>query len=295
MKLRTMQWSRAHTLILGAGLVVLTNAVALIGVAYNRSGDPDSVLALTQRELQTPYKWWRDRENSGIGLRLLWRVHRQEIGDEIDTGTWYGGVGGAPEWLTKGKLAELGFDVSQPEDSGRGRRRYEKQLPKEVLLVLELDGPAYSQARERAKGHADREDALRIANPDKKEFEQRSKEARDRVDTEQRLYSRLFAVDAGLDASALRSKYPDRAHYAIARGQVRPVVTGFGRSFKLSGYITGLSIDEINLPLEFRNVFEHVFLGVATGARNPARFEATVAFGQRLEPWITAAARSVSN
>jgi hypothetical protein len=286
-----MRWSRAHTLIAGAALIVLTNGVALVGVAYNRSGNPDSVLAFTQRELQMSYKWWRDRENSGIGLRLVWRVQKEEIGDETDTGNWYG-AGGAPAWLTKTKLGELGFDVSQPENSDRGRRHYERQLPKEVLLVLELDGPAYAEARERAKRHADREDALRVANPDKKEFEQRSKEARNRMDREERQYSRLFAVDAGLDASALRSKYPDRAHYAIGRGQVRPLVTGSALSLKLAGYVSELSIDEINVPLEFRNVFEHALPDAGTG---PLRFDATVAFGKRLEPWIAAAAWGGSN
>ncbi len=287
-----MRWSRAHTLIAGAALVVLTNAVALFGVAYNRSGDPDSALALTQRELQMPYKRWRARENSGIALRLLWRV-QEEIADEFAGGTRY--PSSTPAWLTKAKLAELGFDVSQPEDSQQGRRRYEKQLPKEVLLVLELDGPANAEARERAKRHADREDALRAANPDKEEFQRRSKDAGDRLDREERQYSRLFAVDAGLDAGALRSKYPDRTQYAIARGQIRPLVTGSGRSLRLSGYVSGLSVDEISVPLEFRSVFEHALPDSASSARNPTRLDATVAFGKRFEPWITAAARSGSN
>lgn len=289
-----MQWSRAHTLIAGAALIVLTNAVALVGVAYNRSGDPDSVLALTQRELQTPYKWWREGENSGIALKLLWRVHEEQIRDEMDTGTWYAGVGGTPSWLTKAKLGELGFDVAQPEDSDRGRRHYEKQLPKEVLLALELDGPAYAQARERAKRHADRQDALRAANPDKKELEERSKQARERLGREERENSRLFAVDAGLDAGALRAKYPDRAHYAIVRGRVRPLVSGSGRSLTLSGYVGELSVDEISVPLEFRNVFERALPNLAMGAPGLARFDATVSFGKRLEPWLTAAARSGS-
>ena len=72
-----MRWSRAHTLIAGAALIVLTNAIALVGVAYNRSGEPDSTLTLTRRELQMSYRWWRDRENSGIALRLLWRMHNR--------------------------------------------------------------------------------------------------------------------------------------------------------------------------------------------------------------------------
>lgn len=289
-----MRWRRAHTLIAGAALIVLANAVALIGVAYNRSGDPDSVLVFTQRELQISYKWWRARENSGIGLRLMWRVYNEEVGDEADTASWYG-VGGAPAWFTKSKLGELGFDVSQPEDSDRGIRHYERQLPKEVLVVLELDGPAYAGARERAKRHSDREEALRAANPDKKEFEQRSKEARERLEREGQQYSRLFVVDAGLDFGALRAKYPDRAHYAIARGQVRPLLPSSRRSSKLKGYVSELSVDEINVPLEFRNAFEHALPDATTGLRSPARFDATVAFGKRLEPWITATARGGSN
>jgi hypothetical protein len=245
---------------------------------------------LTQRELRAPYRSWRDRDNSGLSLALLWRIQAEEGADELDTG-YYTGHGGTAKWLTKAKLAELGFDVSHAEDSDRGRGRYERQLPREVLLVLELDGPAYREARERVERHANLEEALRIANPDKKEFERRSKEARDRLDREQRQYSRLFAVDAGLDADALRARYPDRARYAIARGEVRPALIGPGDSRKASGYIGRLGIDEINVPLELRNVFEHA-LPNGAGPRDPAPFNATVAFGTRLEPWLTAAARS---
>ena len=64
-----MTWSRRHTLIAGIALIALTNAVALIGVWYNRSGEPESALRLTQRELAPPY--WRgvDRESGGLELR----------------------------------------------------------------------------------------------------------------------------------------------------------------------------------------------------------------------------------
>ena len=50
-----MRWSRTHTLVAGLGLIALTNAVALLGVAWNRSGEPDATLQLSQRELQPPY------------------------------------------------------------------------------------------------------------------------------------------------------------------------------------------------------------------------------------------------
>ncbi|MFL6653087.1 MAG: DUF4824 family protein, partial [Sulfurifustaceae bacterium] len=50
-------WSRKRTLLAGIALIAATNAVALVGVAYNRSGEPSSVLKLTERELALPYSW----------------------------------------------------------------------------------------------------------------------------------------------------------------------------------------------------------------------------------------------
>ena len=63
-----MNWSRRHTLIAGLALVAVTNGVALGGAAWNRSGTPDSVLALTQRELEPPYMFKGAQENSGLTL-----------------------------------------------------------------------------------------------------------------------------------------------------------------------------------------------------------------------------------
>ena len=35
-----MTWSRKYTLVAGLGLIAMTNAIALFGVVYNRSGAP---------------------------------------------------------------------------------------------------------------------------------------------------------------------------------------------------------------------------------------------------------------
>ena len=45
------KWTRGHTLAIGIALIVLTNAVALGGVWWNRSATPESALTLSQREL----------------------------------------------------------------------------------------------------------------------------------------------------------------------------------------------------------------------------------------------------
>ena len=59
----------------GAALIVLANAVALTGVYLNRSGEPDSRVVLSQRELGMTWGWQADRDNSGMVLGLNWRVH----------------------------------------------------------------------------------------------------------------------------------------------------------------------------------------------------------------------------
>lgn len=283
-------WSRRRTVLAGIALILTVNAVALAGVAYNRSGDPDSVLRLTQRELQLPFGWRGGAENSGIALTLLWRVPVREPADARGPVTEYAGSGGIPAWLDTAKLASLGFDVSAPKGAAHDLRRYDKQLTKEVLLVLELDGPAYRSALERARERAAREQALYAANAGNKEFEQRVKMAQDHSAREERENSRLFVVDAGLDAGTLRAGYPDRARYAIVRGQVRPQPISEGKEQRLAGYVGDLGIHQINVPLAFRQVFEHALGTNRTGPYDrSARYEAEVAFGKRLEPWITAA------
>lgn len=121
-------WTRRHTLIAGIALILLTNAVALLGVAWNRSGDPDKVLTLTQRELQLPY-WTMNHENSGISLHIHWRVYS---GEKTAGYAYYGG--GTADWLDQAKMASLGFDPA-PASAAHDYRWSNRQLGKEVLAV----------------------------------------------------------------------------------------------------------------------------------------------------------------
>lgn len=260
-----LTWSRAHTVVAGTLLIVISNAVALIGVSYNRSGDPESQLKLSQRELWQPFRYGLDEERGGIVLDLRWRVLTEELG-----GMYYGDNYGAPLWLDKAKLASLGFDVSRGPDMPAGRRYHEKQLPKEVMVVLEFDGPAYQKALVRARARAEA----------------------DQLRREETINSRLFAVDAGLDAVLLREKYPDRTRYAIVRGSVRLQFEGNRTGdAQLTGHITDLHNHRVSVPHEFRDAIVALPRASMYGsaAENVPPFQATVAFGRRLEPWIIAA------
>lgn len=280
--------ARTRSLLAGLALILATNAAALMGVAYNRSGKPESMLMLTQRELALPYSSEFGHENSGLALRLRWRVSGQ--------------VGDPPAWLDQAKLAALGFDVSKPVATPEGRRYYAKLLPRQVILVLELDGPAYQAALEHARQHLAQAEASLETNARDQEFKQRAQDAKAQFDQEEHQDSRLFVIDAGLDVAALRARYADRTRYALVRGRIQPwVIQKEGRA-ELSGYVDGLSVSEVNVPLTYRPIFEpsrresaprtlQALLGKAQDNRytRSPRYEVSVAFGKRLEPWMTGA------
>jgi len=273
-------WTRRHTLIAGLALILLTNAVALLGVYRNRSGGPESMLTLTQRELHQPYGWGMNRENSGMSLRINWRVPSAEK-------YWPGSYsGGNPGWLDQAKMASLGFDVSPAADIQDKYRWSNRQLGREVLLVLELDGPAYQQALQRTQKYAAEQDAKLAALPDDKAMQNNAKTAHEEVRREEQENSRLFAIDAGLDLPGLRAQYPDRNRYAIVRAQVRP--WSVGGQGKIGGYIDRISIDQINVPHEYHAAFDIRVRPAIERMQTSGRrtFEASVAFGHRLEPWL---------
>jgi hypothetical protein len=273
------------TLAAGAALILLANAVALTGVWLNRSGEADSRLTLSQRELGMPWGWGMSKENSGLALALNWRVADPGAGEFYGSG--YGFSGGVPEWLDEAHMAALGFDTTAVAEGNAGRRRFERALPRGVLLVLELAGPAWQQTLERARQNAARHEAARLANADSKEFAEKARRAQEQVTREENQNSRLFAIDAGLDRAALRAKYPDRSRYMILKATLRPRLVTQDKKTRVSGYVSEVAVTRINVPHGLRPLLEPAL-------RQPPRpaddrglpFEAVIAVGQRLEPWL---------
>ena len=284
-----MTWSRKRSWVVGAGLILITNAVVLIGAAYNRSAPPDSVLRLTQREARPSYRSWGIRENSGLALTVQWRVPTQDRADPNLPMVSYGPYGGTVAWLDRAKLRELGFDVSRPLDINRKRSFYTHELPREVFVVLELDGAAYQASLRTVREYAARQEVLRAANAGKKEFEDRARHGNDLLKQEEQTNGRLFAIDAGLDAVALRAKYPESSRYAIVRGRVRAYAGWDSQNPELTGSVSDLGVEEINVPSAFRSQFADARDRYTMPAASP--YEVTVAFGKRLEPWIVDVAR----
>lgn len=280
-----MKLTPIKTLVAGAGLILLANAVALTGVYLNRSGEPESRVTLSQRELSMPWGWGMDKENSGLALGLNWRVRDGSAAEYSYAGDGY--HGGTPEWLDEPRIKALGFDTTRVADDSAGRRRFERQLPRQALLVLELAGPAWQQALAQARQNAARHEAARLANADSKEFTDKATRAQEQLKREENSNSRLFAVDVGLDRAALRAKYPDRSRFLILKAMLRPRLETLASKTRVTGYVSELAVKQINLPHALRPTLEPVLRKQRDTADIPAAsFEATVAVGQRLEPWI---------
>ncbi len=275
----------------GTLVLVLTNAAMLIGVACNRLRTPESMLDLTERELGPERSWmWQNGENSGLSLRLQFRTEPLRLPSPANgaEGSWLAYGGGAAPWLDKSKLATLGFDVSTT--SSDSDTHYRRMLGRDVLLVLELEGPAHQRMLQAARDTVTRLEAATAASPDDGRVRENLRFARTALQRETQTNTRLFVVDAGLDRDTLEHQYRDRARYAIVRGQVVPLLVGQGTDAQLYGMVTGVRCDNINVPLQFRNAIPSP--GQRTFAASllslPA-FHAVVVFGRRLEPWIVSA------
>jgi hypothetical protein len=86
---------------LAAALVVLSNLAAWRVAALNRSGEPEAVLVLTERELRLPA---RQAENTALRLSLVFEPPRPRSD----------GGPREPGWFDRAKLQAIGFDCRRP-------------------------------------------------------------------------------------------------------------------------------------------------------------------------------------
>ena len=276
------KWTR--TLIAGSALILLSNAVVLLGAAYNRSDEAESLLKLSQRELKH-LPWRTSKDNSGITLTMNWRIgsKKASLKNDYDMG-YSSNRWGNPEWLNQAKMAALGFDVDRLVRTAEDGRHHYRSLPREALLVLELNDKAYQRELRLTKDYTARTKESLKKNPNKEEILSSAKRAEEVLKSEEQTNSRLFAIDAGTDLSKLRATYPDRARYAIVHGLIYPSISGEKNKIIVEGYIREVHAEKINVPFVYRDVFN-----------TPATpYEVSVAFGKRLEPWITSATRSAA-
>jgi hypothetical protein len=278
-------------LVAGTALVLLLNAIVLGGVAWNRSGTPDAVLRLSERELTVPYMWREAGEDSGLRLSLSW----QEQGGYL---------------LDAEGLEALGFRLP-PLPSGPVEIDEIEWPPtppaRKFWLALEFDGPAHQHRVRRLEEELAEAERMLAENPQNDLLQELLKSEPSRLTNMLRdareTSTRLIIVDADRDRGALRARYPDRERYAIVRGLIEPtiddefiepdadlegelelrVITQSRAIWR--GWVLNLDVDHIHVPLAFREAFA----APASRDEPASRYEVTLAFGRRGEPWILAA------
>ena len=279
----------------GIAIVAVSNAVTLAYAAYNRAGQPDSELRLTNQELSLNGDRTRD-ENSGVAVSLAWCAEPSVMDTlGMETGLRFFDCGGRdPGFLDQERLGRLGFDVASPPATARERSDWSRERARKVLLVFELDGPQRQRVVESARQRLTAVESDRATRPDSAGHQarvERLRRAYERLEAES---SRLYVIDAGTDRDSLRGLYPDRTRYAIIRGLVRPyfpsATVGPGKTTGgVRGMIQRIEGDVINVPARYRQpVLAHVRTRfVSVSGSNPPALEVDVAFGKRLEPWIS--------
>lgn len=286
-----------RTVALGCGLVLLTNLVILGAAVANRRGGPEAELRLTERELALPSA--RQQDDSALFLRL--RLTDDMPDAYRDTARWRGyrlpPVNLA--WLDRDKLRELGFRTDVDPADPEAEDHYRHAMTRRGFVVLEYEGPAWdrwiadreaevaglaSEVEAGTKGAADLEDAGAVL-------------ALDRA-----FRSRLFPIDAGIDVVALRRRHADSGRHVIVPAIFHPrVLRPDDGPPRLTGVVQGTVVRWIHVPFSLRDAFEEWLPEESWDAyyrrkREEARegwpsptrprFEATLAFGRRMEPWL---------
>ncbi|MCY7295116.1 DUF4824 family protein [Alteromonas sp. a30] len=254
-------------LLLGLCILLGSNALVLSGVAYNRM-EEKSQLTLTERELFLPYNQGAIKENSGILLRLKWRLPTPENAP-------YSPYSPKEIKTDEEELITLGFSIP-------GEHKSEWAQTRELYWALEFDGDIHKKEVKKA------EDAYRTAtleyqeNPSKrnKQYQKRSQTA---FEKEKVNNSRLFFIQASKSYDALASKYAGLPNILIVKGLSKPYFNSSDKRYYLG--LKRLSVNEILLPMPYSEALDNIEL-IPKKEIRPPRYTVVVKWGQRLEPWI---------
>lgn len=268
----------SRLLLIATALVIASNAFVFARVAWNRSGEPQTTLSLTERELKVPYRYsYRRDENSGLQLQLTWRTS-----EFIDNNYYQSENHSLP--ISEQKLRELGF--SSPKDCDKSdNNRGGRDQARKAWVALEYDGPAHAsyvkklaqllERRQQEIGAVD-------AEPEREELETLSKRL-DAISNEQ---SRLYVVEVAPNKNDLSQQSGSQNLILAAQITNQSFCDQKAKQKIIRINITGLLPDTINLPAHFAELHDLLTDKPERAANEKPRYQATIAVGKLNEPWL---------
>jgi hypothetical protein len=240
-----MTW---RSFIIALILPLWVTGATLASVSRNRSGGREAIVLSEREVFVSP----RTDDNTTARVSLSW----QPPSTAPDT------------WFNADKLAQLGFDTRLAGTELRDRR----QLPRDVFVVLELDGPAWREfLRERFTD-------VGVPRPERTIADELAEKG-----------SRLVVIDADRDAAVLESRYPDPRRHLITAGTARPQLVFMpNQSPHVVGIIDRIMPQQIHVPREWAAQLSPYD---PREGRVSTRVEVEVRYGRNYEPWVTAIRR----
>ena len=256
-------------LFIGIAIIVGTNLAALSGVAYNRMGEANAQLTLTERELSLPYNSNFHKENSGISLSLNWRTLTR-VNDK------YSYYNSRQIKVTKDELLALGFAPHDVNANARAR-------PRELYWALEFDGALHKTEIKNVTEQYQMAIAAYEEQPTDANKREKNKWSK-QLERAKTTRSRLFFIEAAADYASLETKFNDQQNTLIVKGVAKYSYNSKHKYYNLM--LMHLSVPEIMVPLEHADVFSGL-TKLSTQDMKAPRYSVNVNWGSRLEPWVT--------
>ncbi len=253
---------RAPLLAVAAAVAIAAPLLVVLSSAWNRAGQPDAEVELTERELRLV----------PLGEGRRWAVLHLDWNRDLQRDRKEAG------WLDGAKLAALGFDTRLPADDPEASGFYAWQPSREVFLALEHDGPAAAAADAAFPGGRETRSRLHPVDADLDAGALRARHPDRR---------RVLVVRAVVDP--------------VCRGHWDPNARTLSPPF-LRGTIHRLLVEEVQVPKGKRVLLDGLASGEARpagagatslqagdGGKPPSeapRFAVVLRTGRRLEPWV---------
>jgi hypothetical protein len=243
-------------MISGIILVLITNGLALLQTARDRSGGAIRSITLSDRELP---REWMVVDDSGVTFRLAWK---------------YRAVVNAlpPEYkrnrLDQNALEQIGFRLP-PLGSW-------STIPRPIS---ELRYAAFELGADPLPPESEPEVGPNQTSLN--EWQRRSAVS---------LRSRLVFLEASADLQSLLDKYPDQQRVLIARAVITrlPVAPGSENgagsgTLEWRGRVSLVLPEFISMPLPYSREFSRRI----SSAGSAARYQVTLSAGRAMEPWVS--------